>query len=126
MGGLLTYLRPTSLSNRNSGRRADAIARDHVAEAMDVIRDVMIDPLSETKDRLKAAEIILERGEGKVAQAIIAIPGSKADAARLATMTDQDLLSIIESEPLPSLMAPSVDADFEDIVPAGTIDPLLL
>lgn len=110
----------------NRGRRADAIARDHVSEAMEVIRDVMIDPLSETKDRLKAAEMIIERGEGKVAQAIIAIPGTKRMAEQYAAMNDTDLLDIISAEPLPRLSAPATDAEFEEIVPVGTIDPLLL
>lgn len=92
---------------------------------MEVIRDVMIDPLSEVKDRLKAAEMMIERGEGKVAQAIIAIPASKRMAEHYAGMSDEDLLDVIASEPLPSLMAPVQDAEFEEIVPAGTIDPLI-
>lgn len=110
------------MATDNRGRRADAIARDHVSEAMEVIRDVMIDPLSETKDRLKAAEMIIERGEGKVAQAIIAIPGTKRMAEQYAAMTDDALMDLINASPLPRLGAPAVDAEYEEIVPAGTID----
>ena len=55
-------------------KSADAIAREHAEEALEIIRDIMIDPLQETKDRLRAAETMLDRGHGKAAQAIIAIP----------------------------------------------------
>lgn len=108
------------MATDNRGRRADAIARDHVADAISTVVEVMNDPLSEVKDRLKAAEMIIERGEGKVAQAIIAIPGTKRMAEQYAAMTDDALMDLIRAEPLPRLAAPAVEAEFEDI------DPLLL
>lgn len=105
-------------------RRADQIARDFTADALSVIVDVMQDPLSDPKERLKAAEMLLERGEGKVAQAIIALPASKKMQEQLAALTDEDLYAAVEAQPLPRLGAPAQDAEFEpvaDCAAAGNI-----
>jgi hypothetical protein len=101
-------------------RSADSIARDHAEEALDVLVEVMRDPLSEPRDRLKAANDLLERGYGKATQAIIAIPATKKLVEQAAAMTDDQLYEVIRAEPLPRLGAPAVDADYEEI------DPLLL
>lgn len=88
-------------------RSADALARDHTEEALGVIREVMIDPLSENKDRLRAAETLLDRGHGKAVSAVISVPASKRAQAMLATMSDEDLMAAIRSEPLPRLLSQS-------------------
>lgn len=106
--------------NPGDKRRADQIARDFTADALSVIVDVMQDPLSDPKERLKAAEMLLERGEGKVAQAIIALPASKKLIELTAAMTDEDLYAVIETQPLPRLGAPTQDAEFEPVADRGT------
>lgn len=100
-------------------RSADSIARDHAEEALGVMVDVMRDPLSEPRDRLKAANDLLERGYGKATQAIIAIPATKKMIEQAAAMSDEQLMEVIRAEPLPRLEAPVTDAEFEEI------DPLL-
>lgn len=113
-------------------KSADAIARDHTEEALKIIRDVMIDPLNETRDRLRAAETLLDRGHGKAVSAVISIPAGKRLAAQMAEYDDEALLMVIRETPLPRLGAPAVEevepvieAEFEPVVEDG-IDPLLL
>lgn len=102
-------------------KSADAQARGYATEAIEVIADVMRDPLAEFKDRLKAAEIMLERGHGKATQAIIAIPASRRVSEQAAGLTDEELMEIMRGTPLPRLTGPDTqDAEFEEI------DPLLL
>lgn len=118
-------------------RSADSLARDHTEEALGVIRDVMLDPLAENKDRLRAAETLIDRGHGKAVSAVISVPLAKRLSAALATMSDEELLERIREEPLPRLMQ-SYTCPLEDcpgdhlsedeycgkVEPA--IDPLLL
>lgn len=101
-------------------RTIDALARGHTEKAVETIAEVMNDPFAENKDRLKAADLILDRGHGKPAQAIIAIPGNRQIAALLATKTDQELMDILNQHQLPRL-AP-IDATFTE---AAAPDPLL-
>lgn len=97
---------------------ADALARQHTEKAIDTIVSVMDDPFAENKDRIRAAETILDRGHGKPSQAIIAIPGNRQMAALLAGKTDDELMQILNQATLPRL-AP-IDAQFEEVQ-----DPLL-
>lgn len=101
-------------------RTIDALARGHTEKAVETIAEVMNDPFAENKDRLKAADLILDRGHGKPAQAIIAIPGNRQIAALLATKTDQELMDILNQHQLPRLA--SIDATFTE---AAAPDPLL-
>lgn len=103
---------------------ADQLARGHAEEAIRVIHDEMINPLNEPKDRLKAAEMLLERGHGKAAQAIIAVPATRRMAETAAAMTEDQLLEIMRGEPLPRLAAPVQDAEFSEV--ESETDPLLL
>lgn len=111
-----------------SPKSVDALARDHDEEAISVIREIMIDPFSEAKDRIRAAETLLDRGHGKAAQAIIAVPATKKMMQQAAALEDSALLEIIRGEPLPRLGAPErepvIEAEFEPVV--DDIDPLLL
>lgn len=93
---------------------ASKLARESDAEAIDVIKSIMNDPFAEHKDRLKAAETLLDRGHGKAAQAIIAVPASRKVAQALAAMTEEDLYEIIKNEPLPRLAPPVIDGEFTD------------
>lgn len=85
---------------------ADAQARDHTDEAIDVIHSIMIDPFSEAKDRLRAAETLLDRGHGKAVSAVISVPLARRQQTQLAAMTDEELMVHIRETPLPRLAAP--------------------
>lgn len=89
--------------------RAAELARRHTEKAIEVMAEVMQDPFAENRDRLKAANDLLDRGHGKAAQAVIAVPPSKALRALAAAMSDQELRQII-NQPLPRLRHESEDA----------------
>lgn len=84
-------------------RSADSLAREHTEKAIDTLAEVLTDPFAENKDRIRAAESILDRGHGKAAQAVIQLPASREQARRLAAMSDDDLLEVIQSAELPRL-----------------------
>lgn len=107
---------------------ATHLARRHTASAVKTIAEIMDDPLSEDRDRLRAAETLLDRGYGKAAQAVIMVPGDKTEIRKqLAAMDDAELMQIVNESRLPRL---TVDAEFEEVAPAPEaapeIDPLLL
>lgn len=83
----------------------DEMAREHAARAIETLADVM-NGGDEDRDRIRAAEALLDRGYGKAAQAIIQVPASKKQEAILASLTDEQLVAIIESKQLPRLSAP--------------------
>ena len=99
-------------------KTADALARGHTERAVETIAEVMNDPFAENRDRLKAAETILDRGHGKPNQAIIAVPGNRELAALLSKMSNDELAQIVQQSQLPRL-AP-IDAAFTEVR-----DPLL-
>lgn len=68
----------------------------------------MGDPFAENKDRLRAAEAILDRGHGKAAQAIIQVPATLQMQRKLATLTNDELMAIVKGSPLPRLALPSL------------------
>ena|ERR1700674_887670 len=99
-------------------RPADSLAREHTERAISVIAEVLNDPFAENKDRLKAADSMLDRGHGKPLTATIALPSNHAHRALLAAMSDEELMARIQGATLPRL-AP-IDAEF-----AQAPDPLL-
>jgi hypothetical protein len=70
----------------------------------------MDDPFAENRDRLRAAESLLDRGHGKASQAIIAVPANRQQAALLAAMSDDELMAILASTKLPRLTQDEADA----------------
>lgn len=85
-------------------RRLDSLARDHTERAVETIAEIMNDPFAENKDRLKAADSILDRGHGKPLAATIALPGNRAQLAALAAMSDEELMREIQGTELPRLI----------------------
>ena len=75
---------------------ADSLARIHTAEAVGFMVLAMRGEIPGIKpgERLRAAEHIIERGHGKAVQAVISVPARAAVAAKLAAMTDDELLEI--------------------------------
>lgn len=94
---------------------ASELARQHTERAIEVAAEILEN--GEDKDRLKAADMLLDRGHGKAAQAIIAVPASKQQQAMLAAMSDDELMKVLQAARLPRL-AP-IEASFTEI------DPLL-
>lgn len=84
-------------------RSLDNLAREHTERAVETITNIMNDPLSEDRDRLSAAQQILDRGHGKPLTATIALPANRAQAAMLAAMSDDDLMERIQGHALPRL-----------------------
>jgi hypothetical protein len=80
----------------------DELAREHAPRAIDVLADTM-ESAVEDRDRIRAAEALLDRGYGKPAQAIIQVPANRRQAALLAALSDEQLVAVIEQKQLPRL-----------------------
>lgn len=110
-------------------KRADVLAREHTEKAIATLAEAMDNPMNETRERISAAKELLDRGHGKAAQAIIALPPTRQQAAMLAGMSDEDLMAIVH-QPLPRLAqmrhreSSVIDAEFS-AVPSVAADPLL-
>jgi hypothetical protein len=104
-------------------RAVDSLARQHTERAIDTLAEVMNDPFAENKDRLKAADSLLDRGHGKPLTATIALPSNTAHRALLAALSDEELMARITQTELPRLTP--IEAEFTEVVPASTNDPLL-
>lgn len=85
-------------------RSADSLARDHTETAINTLVEAMDDV--DTKHRIAAAKELLDRGHGKPLNATIQVPTSRAQAQRLANMSDAELQDALRSTPLPQLAAP--------------------
>jgi HEAT repeat protein len=96
-------------------KTADSLARQHTERAIDTLVEVMDDPFAENRERITAANSLLDRGHGKPNQAIIAIPGNRQVAALLATKSDDELMALLQAYRLPRL-AP-IDATFTEHEP---------
>lgn len=95
-----------------STKSADAQAREHASEAISVLHEIMTDPNYEAKDRLRAAESLLERGHGKAVSAVISIPLDRRQKSEMAALTDDQLMEVIADEPLPRLAALAMPKTF--------------
>lgn len=74
---------------------ADALARIHTAEAIGALVDAMRNAPKHS-ERIAAAQAVLDRGHGRAVQAVISIPARQAVAARLAALSDDELLLIAQ------------------------------
>lgn len=101
-------------------KSADSLARKHTEKAINVLAEVMDDPFAENKERIAAANSLLDRGHGKPLTATIALPSTQAHRAMLAALSDEELMARITSAPLPRLVpAGHIEAEFSEV------DPLL-
>lgn len=100
--------------------RADELARRHTQLAIDAAVEVLQSVETENRDKLKAAELILDRGHGKPIAAVIQLQAPKRAAEALAAMDDDALLAVLQRQQLPRL---AQDADILDVVVDR--DPLL-
>lgn len=100
-------------------RSLDNLAREHTERAVEVVVGILNDPMAEDRDRIKAADTILDRGHGKPLTATIALPATRQQAALLAAMSDDELMQRIQGTPLHRLnQEPVIEVD-------ATADPLL-
>lgn len=75
---------------------ADSLARLHTAEAIGTIVDTMRNA-PKASERLKAAEMLIDRGHGRAVQAVISVPARQAVALKLASLGDAELLQIAKA-----------------------------
>lgn len=73
-------------------------ARDHGERAIEVLAEIMDDWAEESQHRIRAAEAILDRGYGKAAQAVVAVPLERAQREAAALLSDDELTDIINGE----------------------------
>jgi len=73
---------------------ADSLARLHTAEAIGALVTVLRDNFAKPSEKIQAANSLLDRGHGKAAQAVIAVPARQALAQRMAALDDAALLAI--------------------------------
>jgi hypothetical protein len=71
-----------------------ALAREHTKEAVETLRDIMLDKKAPPAARVAAANSILDRGYGRPSQTIN--PGGRDKP--LDQMTDAELQAIIDGE----------------------------
>ena len=110
-------------------KRADQLARSHTEQAIATLAAIMNNAASEDKDRIKAADSLLDRGHGKPLAAVIQLPPSKMQLQLLAAAGDDELLEIMRAKPLPRLGAPSqdaIDGEFTEVVKPVVLQSQLL
>lgn len=116
-------------------RSADSLAREHTEDAIAVVAAIMGSPACEPKDRLRAADMLLERGHGRPLSTTISIPASRKQRELLAKMSDEELIEQIQGAALPRLAQltgvegraePIIDGDYtaqEVVRDPGPIEP---
>lgn len=100
--------------------RADELARLHTDLAIRTAVEIMTGEHAEDRDRLRAAELVLDRGHGKPIAAVIQLPAPRRAAEALAAMDDDALLAVLQRQQLPRLAQ-----DAEIIEVSVDRDPLL-
>lgn len=103
-------------------RSADGLAREHTERAIETIANVMNDFCAEDRDRIAAANALLDRAHGKPVNAVIQVPANRALQQQLAGMSDEELEREMVSTPLPRLAQSSLAIIDVDTDP----DPLTL
>ncbi len=84
-------------------RDASQLAREHTELAIGTLADAAANAFKDS-DRIAAANSLLDRGHGRAVSAVIQVPMSRQVAEQLARMSDEDLMRVIEAEPLPGAL----------------------
>ena len=100
-------------------RSADNLAREHTERAIETIAHIMDDWTAEDRDRIAAANALLDRAHGKPVNAVIQVPMNRQIAQQLAAMSDQELEDQMMAQPLPRLTQLPVADDIENPKPKG-------
>jgi hypothetical protein len=97
-------------------RSADGLAREYTERAIETLASVMNDWSAEDRDRIAAADKLLDRAHGKPVNAVIQVPMNRQIAQQLAAMSDEELENEMMSAPLPRLAQsaePIIEVDSE-------------
>lgn len=105
-------------------RRLDSLAREHMERALEILVEIMNDPLADNRERLAAVREILDRGHGKPLAATIALPASRRQIVELAALSDEELEAAIQQHQLPRLVKVSAIEHHQSAM-AFDRDPLL-
>lgn len=102
-------------------RSVESLAREYTEDAVLTIAEIMQDKsvFADPKDRLKAAEMLLDRAHGKPTSVSVQLPPNRRAAQRYAQLSDEELMEAIDVDPLPTLAQLTAPE-------AEPIDPLLL
>lgn len=92
-----------------------ALAREHIEEAIEVALSILRDPAAKDADRIRVAEFLADRGYGKSAQAVIAIPANQRIAQQLFGMSNADLLEILDEGAARRALAAPIDVTAEAV-----------
>lgn len=76
---------------------AETLARMHTKEAIGAAVEVLRDRSAFASDRLRAAQLILERGHGKPTSVTVSVPAKRAIAAALNNYSEAELMNIVKS-----------------------------
>lgn len=88
-------------------RTIQDIAAAHAPRAVEVLAEIMDDDVYDAKDRISAAEKLLNRGHGMPTQAVIVAPAVQAQQRSLAAAkSDDELVAIIDAKVLPRSQPP--------------------
>lgn len=110
---------------------AESLARLHTKEAIGAAVEVLRDKSAFPGDRLKAAQLILDRGHGKPTSVSVQVPAKRATAQQLINMSEEQLMAIIASrqrnpptEDSQTVQTKNVPARFHgsDVVDAEIVD----
>ena len=86
-----------------TSRSIQDLAAVHAPRAIEVLADIMDSDMVEPKDRISAAEKLLNRGHGMPTQAVIVAPAVAAQRSLAAAKSDDELSAIIDGKQLPSM-----------------------
>lgn len=75
---------------------ADSLSRLYTAEAIGYAVQLVRGEIPDAKpnERLRAAELLLDRGHGRATQAVVSIPARQAASAALASLSEEALMRI--------------------------------
>lgn len=94
------FARGNSIGPRTGRKPRDkavkAAFEEYCVQARDVLVSVMLDVAARPADRIRAAEIILDRGLGKPRQQIEADVSADVRTLDLSTLTDAELLALAD------------------------------
>lgn len=98
------------------------LSRVHTREMVDVIHEIAINGDEKASDRLRAANMMLDRGHGAVTQSVIQIPAERQRRIEEAKFTDAQLEHVIKTSPeFLALQAVAEEAQYVE----PELDPLL-
>jgi hypothetical protein len=99
-----------------NGRTLASLARDYTEESVNVLVSVVLGKMTDVKpsDRIRAAEILLDRGWGKAKETV----QLELSAANVRGLTTTELMAIASGA-----LPPPIDGEATDITGSLTVQP---